>query len=118
MSQERLPKESISQEEGQHAVQTFQVCHPGNWRVKDLSGDDEVGLDFQVQVVDKKHYKALFHVQLKGCNQKKKGSLCKRLNCNQTFYSQELKVTTLNYYLRLQWPDPLKLYHCELESIR
>ena len=101
MVKEALPKESESQKIGHLACLALEATHPTNWRTKDLEGDDDVGLDKQVQLVEGKKYSALFHVQVKGCLQSK-GGFNRKLSRDGTFFSESLKIRTLNYYARIE----------------
>lgn len=100
----RLPEESVSQKIGHEAKHTFSSRHPTCWRRTELAGDSDVGLDFLVQVVTNASYDRLFHVQLKGCAQKKEDGSCARLNKEKTHYAQQLDISTLNYYIRIDRP--------------
>ena len=104
MSKERLPKESKSQEIGHYAVLAFERWHPKDWRKTPTEGDSDVGIDYMMQVVSERQYKALFHVQVKGCRQKSEQGTNKRLSADETFYSQELEISTLNYYAAVDTP--------------
>jgi tetratricopeptide (TPR) repeat protein len=104
MASETLPRESVSQKVGHEAKQAFFGHHPTCWRPSDLSGDCDVGLDFLIQVVNDATYERAFHVQLKGCAQKDEEGKCTRLNRERTHYSQELEVSTLNYYIQIDVP--------------
>ena len=104
MSKEKLPLESESQEVGQHATLAFDIWCPTSWRTKQIEGDSDVGLDYMVQVVSEGSYQTLFHAQIKGCRQKAKNGSNKRLSADKTFYSQELKISTLNYYAKIDTP--------------
>ena len=101
MAKERLPEESSSQEVGQHAVLAFERWYPRNWRIQRTDGDSDVGLDYSVQVVGENKYHYLFHAQVKGSRQKGKDGSNKRLSRDRKFYSQELKISTLNYYVKI-----------------
>jgi len=100
MAKERLPQESSSQQVGQHAVLAFERWYPRNWRIQRTDGDSDVGLDYSVQVVGENKYHHLFHAQVKGSRQKGKDGSNKRLSRDRKFYSQELKISTLNYYVK------------------
>ncbi len=103
----RLPEESESQEIGQQAVRAFAIHGPRNWRHKPTDGDDDFGLDMQVQVVANATVVGLFHAQIKGSGNK-------RLSTDGTYYSVSLKTRTLNYYARIQ--DPIMLVFADLSS--
>jgi hypothetical protein len=107
MAQQALPRESVSQRVGHEAKQAFLGCHPTCWRPSDLGGDSDVGVDFLIQVVSNATYERAFHVQLKGCAQKDEEGKCVRLNKERTHYSQEIEVSTLNYYLQIDAPTML-----------
>lgn len=104
MLEEHLPKESESQEIGQHAGLAFQRWHPKNWRTTPTEGDSDVGIDYMAQIVSDRKYKYLFHVQVKGCRQKSELGSNKRLSADKAFYSQELDISTLNYYANIDTP--------------
>jgi hypothetical protein len=56
MNTTKLPKESESQEIGNHAIITFNSCHPTSWRTTNTDGDTDAGLDMQVQIVEQGHF--------------------------------------------------------------
>ena len=99
----KLPKESESQEIGHLALMAFKAKHPTSWRPKDIDGDDDVGLDQQIQVVYNNQYISMFHAQIKGSMQTKNG-VNKSLNAEKTFYSVPLEISTLNYYIKIGYP--------------
>jgi|GEM_PF-2301317 len=101
MASEKLPKESIPQEIGQHALKCYEAHTPLGWRCKDLSGDDDVGLDQQVQIVSDKLYTGFFHTQIKGSRQRDANGKCSDLSAAGDFYSVSLDVSTINYYSKL-----------------
>ena len=103
----RLPEESESQKIGQEAVFAFNAHHPINWRTKAMDGDDDFGLDMQVQVVENTKVVGLFHAQIKGSRRN-------LLRENGTYFAISLKITTLNYYARIQ--DPIMLVFADLSS--
>jgi hypothetical protein len=78
-----LPQENKSQEIGQHAKLALEASHPISWRLTPTDGDSD-----------------LFHIQLKSSKQIKNGRP-ESLNEDSTFYSQELKISTLNYFIRI-----------------
>jgi len=103
MDNRKLPKESESQEIGHKAVITFNSCHPTSWRPTPTDGVTDVGLDFQVQIVEQGHYKNVFHAQIKGSAQKENDQN-KKLSADGKYFSQKLNISTLNYYLRIENP--------------
>ncbi|WP_429301102.1 DUF4365 domain-containing protein [Paraburkholderia sp. GAS199] len=94
---EPLPQESEAQRIGHRADKCFVANRPDCWRVKPTDGTDDVGLDYQIQLVDGAQYVGLFHVQLKG-------SESPALNATGEFYSVPLERSTVNYYLRIGGP--------------
>lgn len=104
-----LPLESDSQRIGHGAVMAFNTLHPKAWRVRSLDGDDDVGLDFQVQVVRPKvnsgvgEYTDIFRLQLKGTE-------APALSSDGTFYSVEISGSTVRYYARMTEPVMLALF--------
>ncbi len=90
MSKPKLPRESKSQAIGHLATRAFTQKHPTNWRAKDLSGDDDAGLDFRVQVVAEDEYNYDFFAQVKG-------STKNALSSDGSFYSVPLKVSTITF---------------------
>ena len=97
MASERLPQESEAQRIGHRADKCFAANQPDSWRAKPTDGTDDVGLDYQVQLVDDGQYVGLFHVQLKG-------SESPTLNATGEFYSIPLERSTVNYDLRISEP--------------
>ena len=109
----RLPKESQSQEIGHLAVIAFESCHPISWRCTRTDGDDDAGLDMQVQIVDQGHYTNLFNAQIKGSAQKENGCSAK-LSANGKHFAQSLNTKTLNYYARIE--NPVMLIFADLTA--
>jgi len=109
MVSERLPQESDAQRIGHRADKCFASNRPDSWRVKPTDGTDDVGLDYQVQLVDDAQYVGLFHVQLKG-------SESPTLNTTGEFYSIPLERSTVNYYLRITEPILLVFSDLSVES--
>lgn len=106
----RLPKESRSQRYGKEAVQAFENARPQTWSIHSLEGDDDFGLDKQVQVPNPNlegRIIGLFYVQIKG-------SADIALSADGKSYSVPLKITTLNYYARIQ--DPVMLVFADLSA--
>ena len=99
------PKESESQRIGQFAKKALETTCPLCWRFHWLDGDDDVGLDAQVQVVLADRYKYIFRMQLKG-------SISKSPNISDDTFSIPLKGTTLNYYSNIT--EPIMLVFCDL----
>jgi hypothetical protein len=95
-----LPQENKSQEICQHAKLALEASHPISWRLTPTDGDSDAGLDFQAQLIDNSKHTDLFHIQLKSSKQIKNGRP-ESLNEDSTFYSQELKISTLNYFIRI-----------------
>jgi|GEM_PF-1276107 len=103
--EEALPNESEAQRIGHRASKCFSAHHPDCWRPHPLEGTDDVGFDYQVQLVDDKRYVAVFRVQLKGSESPK-------LSATGDFYSISLSRSTVNYYSRVT--EPVLLVYCDL----
>lgn len=94
----RLPTESLSQRIGNEAVSAFTSRHPTSWSVRLLDGGDDFGIDAQAQVADfEGKIVGLFHAQIKG-------SRTSKLNNAGDKFSVPLRITTLNYYARIESP--------------
>lgn len=100
------PKESDSQRIGQEAKRALWNSLPKNWRLNFLDGDDDAGLDAQVQVIEDSEYTYAFRMQLKGSESTK-------LNADETF-SVPLKASTLNYYADIT--EPIMLVFCDMSA--
>ena len=103
--EEALPNESEAQRIGHRASKCFSAHHPDSWRPHPLEGTDDVGFDYQVQLVNDKRYVAVFRVQLKGSESPK-------LSATGDFYSISLSRSTVNYYSRVT--EPVLLVYCDL----
>jgi len=100
------PKESESQRIGHEAKRAFQHSEPQNWRANFLDGDDDAGLDAQIQVIEDSEYAYVFRMQLKGSKSTKQ-------NADGTF-SVPLKASTLNYYADIT--EPVMLVFCDMSA--
>lgn len=107
MSGPSLPEESKAQEIGDKAETAFQARKPHTWRLKDLSGTGDYGLDYQVQVVVDGKVSYIFRAQLKGTESPE-------LNVTGEYFSLQVKTSTLNYYARLT--EPVLLILCDLSE--
>ncbi|WP_144636061.1 DUF4365 domain-containing protein [Bordetella genomosp. 13] len=101
------PKESEAQKIGHMAALTLSAVHPPSWRTKSLEGTDDVGLDYQVQVVDDSQYKAIFRLQLKG-------TTTPNLSAEGDKFSISIKTSTLNYYA--DCTEPILFVLCDLSA--
>lgn len=99
---EILPEVSESQLIGQLANRCFIANLPENWMQTEMSGDDDFGLDYQVQVSSDQRVGAVFRVQLKGT----KSPL---LSKDREYYSISLSLSTINYYVKVTEPILLVL---------
>lgn len=104
MTERILPEESKSQEIGHYAVIAFNSLYPVDWHSTPTEGDSDAGLDMQIQIVNRNRYKGIFHAQIKGSKQRSKDGSNKKLSAEKQFFSQELAISTLNYYLRVANP--------------
>jgi len=101
----KLPKESESQKLGQYAIKAVETCSPLGWRTKDLSGDDDVGYDFFIECQREGKYQTAFMVQLKSSAETDKSSeRANHLSADGSFYSQSLKISTLNFFIDCGFP--------------
>ena len=114
MDKDTYPIENESQEIGQYAVTAFYSLHPLGWRLTPTDGDSDVGLDMQIQLVDKKRYQGVFHAQIKGSRETGENGHSKSLSADQSFYSVELKISTLNYYIQVA--NPVLLVFVDLST--
>jgi tetratricopeptide (TPR) repeat protein len=106
-SDKELPGENDGQYIGHLADKCFQSNRPDTWRLTSTDGTDDVGLDFQVQIVKDNEYKSVFRLQLKGTKSPS-------LSANGDFYSVTLKRRTLNYYARAT--EAILLVLCDLSG--
>ena len=102
-----FPSESKSQRIGQNAKIAFQALTPTSWRAENLSGDEDVGLDYHVQVVENGEYRYAFHVQLKG-------SETPQISQTRESIVVRLKSATINYYQNIT--EPVMLVVCDLST--
>jgi hypothetical protein len=116
MDNDPLPIESESQEIGHHAVMAFHSLRPLSWRITPTDGDSDVGLDLQIQLVEAKRYQGIFHAQVKGSRQKNENGRSETLSADQSFYSVELKISTLNYYVRVGNPVMLVFVDLSIDA--
>lgn len=104
---EALPQDSEAQRIGRAAEQSFFANRPIAWKVDALSGSNDCGYDFQIQVVKNACVTHIFRVQLKG-------ETSPTLNTAKTHYSVVLDVSTVNYYALAI--EPILLIFCDLTS--
>lgn len=102
-----LPQESDSQRIGHQAQKCFIAKHPDTWRPKQLDGTDDFGFDYQVQTVVDGYVRDVFRVQLKGTTAPLK-------NADGSFFSVQLKASTVRYYERAT--EPILLVLCDLSA--
>jgi len=103
----QYPKESEAQRIGHMASHTLQAVHPLSWRLHSLDGTDDVGFDYQVQVVDGDQYRGIFRLQLKGTEGPK-------VNVGNEFLSLDIKLSTLKYYEDVV--EPILFVVCDLSQ--
>ena len=102
---DNLPQESSAQEIGYRATRALNTSHPDNWRLEQISGDNDYGFDYLVQVVERALVKGAFKLQLKG-------KTAPTLNVAGTEFSVSLELSTVHYYLRTT--EPVMLVLCNL----
>lgn len=114
-----LPEQSESQRIGHLAGKCFIANCPNEWLWNDLSGTDDFGFDYQVQLVQARRLSAAFRLQLKG-------TVAPQRNASDEFFSIQLKASTVRYYDRATDPilfvmadlsvDPNRPANCALYS--
>lgn len=95
VSNAKYPKDSNNQKIGRKALAKLQDIAPDNWIITSLGGDDDFGLDCQVQNTDGEgNVHATFYIQLKGTENKK--------NILENTVKFPFKTATLNYLNSLE----------------
>ncbi|MER1969161.1 DUF4365 domain-containing protein [Castellaniella sp. GW247-6E4] len=92
-----LPQTGNQQDIGADAERCFRARMPRNWRPHSLDGDDDYGLDYQVQTTPGQRATDIFRVQLKG-------TTSPDLSSNGEFISIQLKASTVRFYDRIVEP--------------
>ncbi|UUZ72715.1 DUF4365 domain-containing protein [Polaromonas sp. P1(28)-8] len=87
----QLPQTGDSQDIGDDADTCFVARKPRDWRVQNLGGTDDYGLDYQVQTTPNQQATDVFRVQLKGTTSPK-------TNSTDEFISLQFKASTVRYY--------------------
>ena len=100
-----LPKTGDAQEIGRDAGDCLAANKPKGWILKDLSGTDDYGLDYQVQISRNQLVQDKFQIQLKGTRSP-------ALSADRSHYSIALSTSTLRYYDNLV--EPILLILCDL----
>lgn len=103
----QYPKESEAQRIGHMAERTLSTVHPMSWRPHSLDGTDDVGFDYQVQVVDGNQYRGVFRLQLKGTESPD-------VNAGGEYLSIGIKLSTLKYYEGVV--EPILFVACDLSE--
>lgn len=103
--QKQYPMTGEAQEIGQEAKTCLYVRKPVGWILTDRGGSEDYGFDMEVQVSVNQEVTDAFRIQLKGTR-------APDLNADGTFFSIELKKTTLNYYDNIV--EPILLVLCDL----
>tara|TARA_B100001105_G_scaffold255324_1_gene254111 strand:- start:2321 stop:6235 length:3915 start_codon:yes stop_codon:yes gene_type:complete len=84
------------------------VGQPDSWRLKPLDGTDDFGLDYQVQTVVDGQVRDIFRVQLKG-------TAAPDASADGSFFSIQLKASTVRYYEGIT--EPILLVLCDLSGV-
>ncbi|MEO7497928.1 MAG: DUF4365 domain-containing protein [Massilia sp.] len=92
-----LPQQSDSQRIGADAEKCFRANCPSDWVVTDTAGTGDFGFDFAIQALPQQRATDAFKVQLKGTRSPK-------LSADGSFYSIDLKASTIRYYHRATEP--------------
>lgn len=103
----QYPKESEGQRIGHMADLALSAVRPMSWRVHSLDGTDDVGFDYQIQVVDGNEYHGVFRLQLKGTESP-------GMNAGAEFLSLDIKLSTLKYYEAVT--EPILFVVCDLSQ--
>lgn len=103
-----LPQESEAQRIGHMAGRCLSAGQPDSWRLKPLDGTDDFGLDYQVQTVIDGQVRDIFRVQLKGTTTPDKSA-------DGSFFSIQLKASTVRYYEGIT--EPILLVLCDLSGV-
>jgi tetratricopeptide (TPR) repeat protein len=80
---------------------------PHGWRETSLTGDADVGLDMQIQVVEHERYQHMLLAQIKG-------STTDNASADKAYFSVALKVSTANYLSRVT--HPVMLVYADFSS--
>ncbi len=99
------PTESEGQRIGRMAAKSFEANCPNDWIPQPSSGTNDYGLDYEIQLVVKRHVVAVFHAQLKG-------STSPTLSADGSVFSVALSASTVRYYSNIT--DPIMLVLCDL----
>lgn len=102
-----LPQESEAQRIGHLAGRCLTFGQPDSWRLKPLDGTDDFGLDYQVQTVVDGQVRDIFRLQLKG-------TTTPDTSADGTFFSIQLKASTVRYYEGIT--EPIMLVLCDLSK--
>lgn len=93
--EDKLPGVSLAQDIGSRAVEQFLSTRPDSWIVNTLGGDNDFGIDAQIQLKTSATAGKvcnLFHAQIKGGKTSFSG---------KNYVYVDLKVSTLNYFQRI-----------------
>jgi tetratricopeptide (TPR) repeat protein len=100
-----LPMSSDAQNIGARADKCFMARCPENWRPHNVGGTDDFGIDYQVQTLENNQATDVFRVQLKG-------TTVPVMSADATYFSIDLKASTIRYYAR--FTEPILLVLCDL----
>src|SRR5471032_1350635 len=103
----KLPTSSDAQNIGARADKCFSARCPESWRLDNLGGTGDFGIDYWVQAFQNNQASDTFKVQLKG-------TTVPSLNAERTSFSIQLKATTIRYYAR--FTEPILLVLCDLSA--
>ena len=87
MTEKKFPEESDPQKIGQMAARAFEAKYPfSQWRPTPISGDNDYGKDYWIQISDNGQMSHSFFLQLKGSKQVRNGK-SKKLSKDGSYYS-------------------------------
>lgn len=89
----KLPTSSDAQNIGARAEKCFGALCPESWRLDNLGGTGDFGIDYLVQTFENNQASDTFKVQLKG-------TMSPALNADGSLFSIQLKASTIRYYAR------------------
>lgn len=104
--QGRYPKTGDQHETDSDADRCLRWQSPQSWRLNGLSGTDDYGFDYQVQVATNQQMMDIFRVQLKGTRSP-------NISSDGQFISMQIKASTFRYYHN-STVEPILLVVCDL----
>lgn len=88
-----LPQTGLSQKISRDSIDCLNANKPRGWVLGNLTGSDDYGLDYKVQLIDDDQATDVFFLQLKGTTSPK-------ISAGGDFISFDFKASTIRYYAR------------------